>query len=119
MKIRVVTKKPNEKPEIVDFEDELNEYQRFVGGCIECYEVISGVNFVINEDGKFLRLMPNIICPEFDDFFVGNILAAGVDFEAGCFLSLTDEQVQKVIDYFNKYHIEDGRKIVCRNTECR
>ena len=39
MKITVVTKKPNEKPEIVEFENEIHAYQSYVGGYIECYEV--------------------------------------------------------------------------------
>ena len=109
MKITVVTKKPNEKPEIVEIENEIHAYQSYIGGYIECYEVINGVNFIINEDGEYLHLIPNIVCPEFDAFFVGNIIAAGVDFDERCFVSLTDEQVHKVLEYFALNSIVDGK----------
>ena len=50
--MKVVVKRPAEKPEVMEIENELHALQEIVGGYIECVGVIDNIICVCNEEGK-------------------------------------------------------------------
>ena len=105
--IKVVLCKVGEAPRMVEIENTLEAKQELVGGWIEmaCPPIHDDDAVVIcNEEGKLLKLPPNrflrlangmpydVIC---GDFF---IIRAPADSDV--FEGLTDEQVEKYIDFY-------------------
>lgn len=64
--IRAIKIEPGQKPELVDLENELHALQDAVSigssyrGLIETLRVEPGVTLLFNEEGKLLRLPPNM-----------------------------------------------------------
>ena len=106
-KIKVVLKKPNEK-EIVTFID--NEYEEFANYCdglidITKHPTIDDVDVVLNDMSLMKGMSPNIIVPEYEEIFAGPLIFVGYDSDIGKSLSLTDEQVDKVLNYINRNQV--------------
>lgn len=95
-----IVKRPNQKPEIANIENELKVYQRLVEGYIQIigFPNDNGIDIICNEDGKLKGLEPNIFIPEYRDVLMGTIVFAGND-GFGELCSLTESQIKKVLDY--------------------
>lgn len=95
--IRVIYKKPNEKPYELEIENTLEKFQELVGGYIEVISVNQDktVLMVMNEEGRLKELEPNVYIS--DTCIVGNVVfvANGND---GEFHSLTDDMIKAIIN---------------------
>lgn len=87
-------------PFIMEVEDELQNLQSLVGGRIEVMTIHTkdnrSIDFIFNEEGKFLFETPNkmvIFKDGFFDYIMGNIIVVAADEETGEFTSLTDEEI--------------------------
>jgi len=75
--ITAVIKRPGEEP-VIDrmFPNELEEFQREVGGYIETVTVCSDLVLICNEEGRIDGLQENVNICGID--FVGTVIAVGV-----------------------------------------
>ncbi len=97
--MRIVAKRAGQMPVVEEIADDLKSFNRFVGGYIEMVPMVEeGIYMVCNEEGKLIGLDVNFYT-EFDTI-VGDVLFCGRDRENE--VSLTDEQIQKVMEYFNE-----------------
>lgn len=95
--IKVVIKRPGEEPKIEMVENELSELQRIVGGYIEAVTGFTSETIIVcNEEGKIQQLQSNFGYGT--DVIVGTAIICGVNEDD--FDSLTDEQVDEVLNYF-------------------
>ncbi len=109
--IKVVVKKVdklldmNNYAEVMYIQNDLSELQNIVNGYIEAvpFPNVNNASIILNEDGKYNNLIPNIFVPEIDDVIVGNFLVVGVKGEDFC--SLTEEQILNVINYINLHRV--------------
>ena len=102
-KIKVLYKKPYEPLEAVEIEDTYECIRDMIGGYIEFIDIptVEGVEVILDEEGKLKGLDPNFDLPEYFDTIVGPALIVGSDDEGGT-ISLTKEQIMKVIDYIHE-----------------
>lgn len=110
--IKVLALIPQEKPKVIEIEDNLYNYQEFVEGFIETtYPFFDNVALICNEEGKLQHLPINrpLYSEETGDMYdvlVGKALLASTVNENGeddgYFHSLTDEQIAKYTEIFSK-----------------
>mgnify|MGYP001769998867 CR=1 FL=1 len=102
--ILAVVKEPRCKAKTQVIESGLDSFQKLVGGYIECipFPGLDNVDIFLNEEGKLKDLTPNIWLPEYRDILMGTFFVVGLDEEEGDSVSLTEEQVVKVLKYINK-----------------
>ncbi len=93
--MKIIIKKPNEKPYVTEVEDDLKIYQDIVGGYIEVVDIGNNILLVCNEGGKLYNLPVNFYI---GDTIVGTVFFVGKDGED--FRSLTDEEIDKVCNWF-------------------
>ncbi len=101
--LKIVYKEVGKKPRILEIEDTLEKFQELVGGYIETINYRNLV-LVCNEEGKLLELKPNINLGY--DYIVGNLAIVGDD-KMGNFKSLTDDEIELVINDLEKRKIEE------------
>ena len=101
--MKVVIKKPFEKPVVTEIEEGLTPLQKLVGGLIDnVYELDEhNINIWINDEGKIYNLDPNFLVFGGNDIAVGTAVFTGCDSEGGD-ISLTDEQITIIKDYLSK-----------------
>ena len=100
--MKVVVKRPAEKPEVMEIENELHALQEIVGGYIECVGVIDNIICVCNEEGKLKGLPPNFVLH--GDMIVGDVFfcsAGEEDFE-----SLPDEDIEFLMNIMHIFEIK-------------
>lgn len=108
MKIKVLIKKPDCNPEIVEIENELRALQKIVCGHIESIYIPNLTNGDIvcygNEEGKLIGLEPNFPLADFSigiyDMVVGPVVFVGSTDE-GEDRSLSEEEIDKIKRYFS------------------
>lgn len=91
-------------------EDELEVYQQFVDGCIECVRINARLVMVVNDEGLIRELPENIIasCLYWSITgkpatpICGNAILAGVDPESGEFCDIPPSAVMSVLDMSRK-----------------
>lgn len=82
--------------------NELERFQRIVGGYIEIVQLGNGIVMVLNEEGKLMGLPPNIHIGH--DILVGVVIFVGVEGEE--FRSLTEEERRDVLEWLEGKIIE-------------
>lgn len=109
-KIKGLLVKPYELPEEIEFENTLEAKQHLVGGYIECLypEDDTSVVFVCNEEGKINGMTLNRFIGY--DIIAGPFLILGDDYENGDFKSLTNNQIKKYKERFDKQSIIETEK---------
>lgn len=109
-KIKVVIKKIGRNPIVTIIEDDLKTAQRIVKGRIEIVSVANGIDMIVNEEGKLNGSEPNFYIAQngYTDLIFGDVLFTGVDYEEGTQISLTDGQIQYVLDWLNNYRKPKG-----------
>lgn len=105
-KLRALLVKENELPVEVEIPNTLSSLQKQVDGLIEYYYMpdIEDAVIICNEESKINGMGPNREVGR--DIIFGPFLIVGDDPELGESRSLTDEQVSKFKDMFNKESIE-------------
>ena len=103
--IRAVLVKPDEEPEIIEFEHTLEEMQRLVGGLIQhTYPFDDEVALICNDEGRLLGMPLNRalydLRGEIYDIVPGNFFICGAPADSDTFISLTDEQIDKYMERF-------------------
>lgn len=109
-KIKVVIKKVGRNPIVTIIEDDLKTAQRIVGGRIEIVSVSKGIDMIVNEEGKMNGNKPNFYFTQngYTDLIFGDVLFTGVNYEEGTQISLTDGQIQYVLDWINTCRKPNG-----------
>ena len=109
-KIKVVIKKVGRNPIVTIIEDDLKTAQRIVGGRIEIVSVSKGIDMIVNEEGKMNGNKPNFYFTQngYTDLIFGDVLFTGVNYEEGTQISLTDGQIQYVLDWLNTCRKPNG-----------
>lgn len=109
-KIKVVIKKIGRNPIVTIIEDDLKTAQRIVKGRIEIVSVANGIDMIVNEEGKLNGSEPNFYIAQngYTDLIFGDVLFTGVDYEEGTQISLTDGQIQYVLDWLNTCRKPNG-----------
>lgn len=97
----VVTKKPNEKPLLVEIENELSELQRIVGGHIQIVQLAPKIVIICDDEGKLKGYEPNLECGL--DILVGTVIFAGVNGDD--LTSLNDEQLEIVANFCSAFEV--------------
>lgn len=97
----VVTKKPNEKPLIVEIKNELSELQRIVKGHIEIVQLAPKIVVICDDEGKLKGYEPNLKYGL--DILVGTVIFAGVEGEE--LKSLNDEQIEIVTNFCEAFEV--------------
>ena len=109
-KIKVVIKKVGRNPRVTIIEDDLKTSQRIVKGRIEIVPVANGIDMIVNEEGKMNGNKTNFYFTQngYTDLIFGDVLFTGVDYEEGTQESLTDGQIQYVLDWLNTCRKPNG-----------
>lgn len=97
--MKIVVKKVGQKPEVKEINGELHEMQEIVGGYIECINIADNILCVLNEEGKLMGLLPNLV-------FNGDIIVGDVFFCVGGeedFESLSDDQIEFLMVTMNLF----------------
>ena len=112
--IRVLVVEPNMLPYEKVIPNRLKDKQDIVGGNIEYTRVDNDESalLICNEEGKILGLPYNRDIGH--DVIAGTFLIVGDDADIGEDRSLTDEQVEKYKDKFDRDSIEQTKKTLQR-----
>ena len=112
--IRVLVVEPNMLPYEKVIPNRLKDKQDIVGGNIEYTRVDNDESalLICNEEGKILGLPYNRDIGH--DVIAGTFLIVGDDADIGEDRSLTDEQVEKYKDKFDRDSIEQTKKTLHR-----
>jgi hypothetical protein len=111
-KIKALIVEQGEKPYVAEIENTLKAKQNIVGGYIECMELDDGKAVIVcNEEGKFFEspnrdiylndVYPNTDKEKFDTIY-GTFMILEADYETGDFKSLSDENIKKYTERFEK-----------------
>ena len=69
--MKVLYKLPGFPPKVRDIDNDLETFQKMVGGNIESVYIGDDISVICNEEGKFLGLPPNFYVERIDDMIVG------------------------------------------------
>ena len=100
--MRIIVKKVNQQPEVIEVRNELYELQNIVGGYIQCVSLPNDIICVCNEEGKLMNLLPNFIYNS--DVIVGDVFFCSdgeEDFE-----SLNDEQIEFIMNIMHIFEVK-------------
>lgn len=101
----IIIKKPNQEPEILEQQPDLEILQAAVGGLIESVHVRELQEAIIdcyaNEEGLLLGLEPNITTP-FHPMIVGPVVFCSFN-EEGESVGLNDYQIEIVQKFLEKH----------------
>ena len=97
--IKVIIKKPFEKPYIKEIENTLESFKKNVGGYIEIVPFYNNSLIVCNEAGKLFNLPINFVYYDINDIIVGNVVICGQDGEEFC--DVPSELIENINDVFD------------------
>ena len=108
--IRVIMKKEGREPYVAEIENDFHAFQDYVGGLIDM-DTFPGmeneVDIICNDGFMSNDSNPSVLLPEYDHIMGGNLIFAGYDPKDGSTISLTDEQIEKVMDYIQKNKVNE------------
>lgn len=119
--MKVIIVEPQKAPYTKEIEDSLRARQEIVGGFIEVHKLFSDDDVVVicNEDGKLQNLPMNRVLRDDDghiyDVLVGTFIVIRLNLDKGEFVSLTEKQEKKYLEYYQKpeyFRIVDGKILV-------
>lgn len=105
--VRIVVKKIGEDAKVCVVKNELSSFQNIIGGLLEPVvfpEENENIDIVCDDEGKIKGQAGNLYIPHYNEAIVGNCFFVGYD-DDGNWISLTDEQVEKCLNFANKYKI--------------
>lgn len=115
-KIRVLIVEPGKEPYEARIENTLGTLQSIVNGYIEMIPMESGVDLIINDEGKLMNLPFNRYIT--GNMLVGTIIVTGI--KNGETISLSPELIEKYKKYFalrNHQHLVEYLKSAYGNSE--
>lgn len=98
-KIKVVILAPNEVARVEMIDNTLEKLQAIVGGPIECIGQ-GDFDIIVNEEGKIYDLEENFALFGGADYVAGTAIFAGMNYDIGDFISLTDDQIKQITGVF-------------------
>lgn len=106
-RIKVLIVEPNKLPRVEVIDNNLKTKEELVGGYVEYLyrNYFPNIIIVCNKEGKMLGLPFNRDIG--GDIVAGTFIILGEDPEKGENISLTDSQIEKYQQLFNKKSIED------------
>ena len=104
-KIKCLLVEPNKLPQEIEINKELKEYQKLVGGLIECAYLQNddSVVLICNDEGKVNNMELNRDIGY--DIIAGPFLIVGDDYDNADFKSLSLDQIEKYKMFFDKNSI--------------
>ena len=104
--MQIVIVEPKKKPTVQDINDGLEAMQKIVGGTIQAvYPFDEPVALICNDEGKLLNLPLNRALRDSDgrvyDIVAGTFFLCGATASSDRFDSLTEEQVQHLLERFS------------------
>ena len=117
--IDVLIVEPHKLPYKKSIVNDYKSMQKIVGGLIETVPLLedNSVILICNEEGKILNLSLNREIGY--DIIAGTFIIAGDDYDNGEFISLTDEQIEKYKERFDKHSIDETYKKILKILEKR
>lgn len=94
--MRVIVKEPGKSPKMATIDGSLESLQQLVGGFIEHIEFTKQTGILVDEEGKYKNLEPNIILPE--DVLVGTVVFVGESGDA--FVDVPEKEAQTILKAF-------------------
>ena len=91
--LKIIYKKVNKDPKVMEIKNDLKTMQKLVDGLIEVVNYKDNVLLICNEERKINNLLPNLILG--NDFIAGNCFFVK-ESEEGEFSSLVDEDIRKI-----------------------
>lgn len=106
-KITAIIKQPFSKPYVTKIDNSLENYQKIVGGFIECIDIphATNIDIILNEEGKLNKMAPNIFLPEYDDCIMGPIVVVGFNPSRGSHIGLNNKQISEAMNYLNNNQV--------------
>lgn len=98
--IKIIYKKVNKVPKIMEIKNDLETKQKLVGGLIEVVPYINNTLIICNEEGKLLNLSENVRFT--NDYIAGDFIVVGDDFGRAGFKSLTIKEIDSVMKDLSK-----------------
>lgn len=102
--LKIIYKKVNKAPKIMEIKNDLETKQKLVGGLIEVVPYMENVLIICNEEGKVLNKKANILLDY--DYIAGDFLIVGDDIENADFKSLTDKEIKEVMNDLSKRSVK-------------
>ena len=96
--MRIVYKKPGEPAEARNVPNELEEWQKLVGGYIETVYLTRDLIMIANEEGLLLELAPNF--KYHGQMIVGPVVFVGVKDDE--FIDIDRDWERKIIEYYRE-----------------
>ena len=96
--MRIVYKKPGQVAEARNVPNTLDEWQRLVGGYIETVALDKNTLLICNEEGKLLKLQPNILFN--NDIIVGPVIFVGVKDDD--FIDIDRDMETRIIEFYRE-----------------
>lgn len=96
--MRIVYKKPGKPAEARNVPNELDEWQRLVGGYIEKVYLPKDLVMIANEEGKQLELSPNF--KYHGDIICGPVVFVGVKDDD--FIDISRDWEEMILDYYRE-----------------
>lgn len=105
--IKVIAKEPNREPKIKEIPNDYRCLVEFCKGLIDMGVLPNDdrVNYIVNDSSLVNGMEPNIVLPEYGELIAGPVLFAGLDPESGNTISLTDQQVGRILKYIEKNQV--------------
>ncbi len=102
--IRVVIKEPYKDPEIKTIKNDYKRISEYLGGMMDITEfpLDETIDVMVNDESLLNGMDPNIIVPEIEGVWAGPIIFAGYEPETGESISLSDRQIEKVMEYIKE-----------------
>ena len=111
-KLKVIYKKVNQSPKVIEINNTLEAKQKLVGGLIEVIPYKDDLLLICNEEGKILNKKANIDLGY--DYIAGDFLVVRDDIENADFKSLTQNQINQVLDDLKDRSIKyTNQKDIC------
>ena len=98
--MKIIYKKVNEGQEIIEIEHGLENMQELVGGLIDCLDIQNNITIVFDDEGKIKQKPVNMIITRgtWSDYIVGDIFFCGFNSDEGELISLTDQQIEYIMN---------------------
>ena len=121
--MKILKLEPGKRPIVMEIDNSLESMQSVVEGTIQAlFPFEDEVALICNDEGKLLQLTPNraLRMPETNqvyDIICGTCLLCGAPADSNCFTSLTQEQLERYMEYYKYPEIFlniDGNMIVLK-----
>lgn len=101
-RIKVIVAEPKKEPYVKEVTNNLESFQKLVGGDIEIHPSFFShdfeYDFILNEEGKINKLPLNRFIWDGSDVASGNLIIVKCDNDTGEFIDLTDDDIKFLLE---------------------